>query len=252
MNLFISVINHGHDSMIATNPTLGLLAKQFNVIIKSNTPASDTLSHYCESHGIVLLQGSKPKGFGANNNDVFSYVKAHLSPRPEDYFLALNPDVEISTESVSDLISQAIEYQADISAINLFTDKSFNTYDRSIRRYPSLLSPLKSLIGLPRNDVYDKSSINKPTKIEWAAGSFLLFAVKSFELLHGFDENYFMYFEDADICTRANRNGFSVYYFPNIKAVHYASHQNRRLFSKHFIWYWKSSLRYQIRLRSGA
>ena len=235
--------------MIIDNPTLPLLAKNFTVIIKSNTPATFELTEYCHEQKIHLLQGQKTKGFGANNNEVFQYVKSQLNPTTKDFFLALNPDVEISVDSVSDLVAKAIEYQADISAINLYTDKTFNTYDRSIRRYPSLLSPLKSLIGVPRNDVYDKSKINKPTKVEWAAGSFLLFTVNSFETLRGFDEAYFMYFEDADICTRANNYNFSVYYFPDIKAVHFASHQNRRLLSKHFIWYWKSSLRYQIRLR---
>ncbi|WP_369075047.1 glycosyltransferase family 2 protein, partial [Vibrio cholerae] len=53
--------------------------------------------------------------------------------------------------------------------------------------------------------------------------------------------------EDADICTRANKNGFNVFYIPNIKAIHYASHQNRSVFSKHFIWYWCSSIRYQLK-----
>ncbi|MGC9402644.1 galactosyltransferase-related protein [Vibrio genomosp. F10 str. 9ZC157] len=251
MTVYISIVNHHHDSMIVDNPTLPPLAKYFTVIIKSNTQATPRLTGYCLAHRIHLIQGDTPKGFGANNNEVFQFVKSHLNPTYEAFFLALNPDVEIAVDSVSDLIAQAIEYQADISTINLYTDNTFNTYDCSIRRYPSLLSPLKSLVGIPRSDVYDKSKIVKPTRVEWAAGSFLLFTVNSFELLNGFDERYFMYFEDADICTRANKHKLNVYYFPSIKAVHFASHQNRRLLSKHFIWYWKSSLRYQVRLRWG-
>lgn len=238
--------------MIVDNPTLPLLAQNFTIIIKSNTLATPALTDFCCEHNIHLLQGSKPKGFGANNNEVFQYIKSHLNPIDEDFFLALNPDVEVEVESLSDLTSQATEYRADISAINLYTDIEFNNYDNSIRRYPSLLSPLKSLVGIPRRDVYDKSKIDKPTQVEWAAGSFLLFTVHCFELLNGFDERYFMYFEDADICTRANKHKLNVYYFPDIKAVHFASHQNRRLLSKHFIWYWQSSLRYHIKLHWGV
>lgn len=246
MTIFISIVNHYHDVMIVDNPTLPLLAQNFTIIIKSNTQPSPELTDFCCEHNIRLLQGSKPKGFGANNNEVFQYIKSHLNPIDEDFFLALNPDVEVEVESLSDLTSQATEYRADISAINLYTDIEFNNYDNSIRRYPSLLSPLKSLVGLPRRDVYDKSKIDKPTRVEWAAGSFLLFTVHCFELLNGFDERYFMYFEDADICTRANLAGYNVMYFPNIKAIHFASHQNRKLFSKHFIWYWSSSFRYHL------
>lgn len=205
MNLFISVVNHAHDEMIVTNPTLALLAKQYKVVVKSNTVASEALSNYCLEHEIMLIHGDTKKGFGANNNEVFLYTMREFKPAERDYFLVLNPDVEIDTSSLSQLIEQAEEYQADISAINLFTDRSLSMYDNSIRRYPKLLSPFKSLLGIKRNDVYDKSQIKQPMKIEWAAGSFLLFKVSCFKKLGGFDEKYFMYFEDADICTRAKK-----------------------------------------------
>nr|MBF4448281.1 glycosyltransferase family 2 protein [Vibrio anguillarum] len=57
MNLFISVVNHAHDEMIVTNPTLALLAKQYKVVVKSNTVASEALSNYCLEHGIMLIHG---------------------------------------------------------------------------------------------------------------------------------------------------------------------------------------------------
>ncbi|MFY2509925.1 glycosyltransferase [Vibrio pectenicida] len=250
MNLYISVVNHDHDEMIITNSTLALLAKQFKVILKSNTPPSDKLRAYCIENKIILLHGKKKGGFGANNNEVFNYAIYEFQPSNQDYFLVLNPDVEIDVQSLTKLIEQAKKHDADISAINLFTDRSLNSYDNSIRRYPKLLSPLKSLFGIKRNDIYDKNKITKPIEIEWAAGSFLLFKISCFKKLQGFDEKYFMYFEDADICTRANKNGFSVYYFPSINAIHYANHQNRKLLSKHFIWYWRSSIRYQLCLRT--
>lgn len=244
MKLFISVINHNHDEMIVNNPTLKQLATKYRVILKSNTPASEKLKEYCDINQITILQGTRLKGFGANNNEIYRYAESHLNIQKEDFFLVLNPDVEISLDSIITLINETITTSADIAAINLFKDKELTIYDNSIRRYPKLLSPLKTLLGIERSDLYDKASIASPTKIEWAAGSFLLFKVECYQLLKGFNENYFMYFEDADVCTRANKKGLNVYYFPNIKALHYASHQNRKLFSKHFIWYWCSSLRY--------
>lgn len=246
MTLFISIINHGHDDMIVANPTLVSLAKEFKVIIKSNTPASNSLSNYCTEHGITLIQGKTTKGFGANNNEVFRYVVHNHQPIEQDYFLVLNPDVEIETKSLNDLIQKAKSKNSDISAINLFTDREFSCYDNSIRQYPKLLSPLKSLLRIKRNDVYDKNQINHPIKIEWAAGSFLLFKIDCYEKLGGFDEKYFMYFEDADIFRRANKKHFNTFYFPDIKAIHYASHQNRRVFSKHFYWYCKSSFLFHV------
>ncbi|PKF77763.1 dTDP-Rha--alpha-D-GlcNAc-pyrophosphate polyprenol alpha-3-L-rhamnosyltransferase [Vibrio sp. vnigr-6D03] len=242
MALFISVINHNHDDMICANPTLSRLSTQHKVLIKSNSIATEKLKNYCIASGITLIQGNTVKGFGANNNEVYEYIRNTI--QSDDYFLVLNPDVEVTGGAINDLLVQAKEYNSDISAINLFKDEHYTIYDKSIRKYPELLGPLRSLVGLQRNDVFDKSLVTSPTKIDWAAGSFLLFKVDCFEKLKGFNEKFFMYFEDADICTRANKKGLNVYYFPDIKAIHYASHQNRNVFSRHFYWYILSSLRY--------
>lgn len=246
MALYISVVNHNHDEMICTNPTLKELAKKHTVILKSNTPATQNLLTYCQYNNVILIQGKTSKGFGANNNEIFYYAQKRLNMNNEDFFLVLNPDIEITLDSIDDLMNEIQRSCTDIAAINLYKDAELTIYDNSIRHYPKLLSPLKSLIGLRRNDIYDKSNITSPIKIEWAAGSFLLFTVNSYQYLKGFDEKYFMYFEDVDICTRANKQGFNIQYFPNIKAIHYALHKNRKLFSKHFIWYWMSSIRYTL------
>ncbi|CCN47656.1 putative glycosyltransferase [Vibrio nigripulchritudo MADA3029] len=247
MALFISVINHNHDDMICANPTLSMLSAQHMVIIKSNSIATEKLKNYCDTSGITLIQGNTAKGFGANNNEVFEYLQHAI--QPDDYFLVLNPDVEITSNSINDLLAQVEHYNSDISAVNLFKDEHYAIYDNSIRKYPELLGPLRSLVGLQRRDVFDKSLVASPTKIDWAAGSFLLFKAACFEMLEGFDEKFFMYFEDADICTRANKDGFNVFYFPDIKAIHYASHQNRNVFSKHFYWYCVSALLYQLKTK---
>lgn len=247
MTLFISVVNHHHDDLIADNSTLSSLAKKHKVIIKSNTQPTEKLICYCKDNNISLITSREIKGFGANNNEVFEFAQTHLGMADEDYFLVLNPDVDISQKSLESLLNKAQTQSADISAINLFKDKEYSIPDNSIRYYPKLLAPLKSLVGIKRTDRHDKSLIKQPIKIDWAAGSFLLFTTKCFKELNGFDEKFFMYFEDADICTRANKNGFNVWFFPAIKAIHYASHQNRKVFSKHFIWYWMSSVRYQVK-----
>lgn len=235
--------------MISENDTLKNLAQKYTVIIKSNTEAKTCLKQYCQKSGIHLIQGSSFKGFGANNNEVFQVARNTFGMCDDDFFLVLNPDIEINTEAVAELLERHKKTAADISAINLFKDRAMIEYDYSIRHYPKLLNPLKALLRIPRHDLYDKAVIQNPVKIDWAAGSFLLFKVSCYSSLKGFDEKYFMYFEDADICTRANLKGHNVVYFPNIKAVHFASHQNRKLFSKHFIWYCGSSIRYHLKFK---
>jgi hypothetical protein len=81
--------------------------------------------------------------------------------------------------------------------------------------------------------------------VDWAAGSFLLFRSGMYTELNGFDTSYFMYCEDIDICWRAKVKVKSpVVYLPHIKALHYAKHANRNVFSKHFYWHVKGVLRF--------
>lgn len=247
MALFISVVNHHHDDIICNTDTLKKLACVHNVIIKSNTSPSSKLKEYCNVGGIHLLTSPMAKGFGANNNEVFDFATSELKMKSDDYFLVLNPDVIIEATDVNRLLQLAHDYNADISAINLYRNKEKTEYDNSIRHYHSLLNPLKSLIGLPRFDIYDKSLIKHPIKIDWAAGSFLLFKTQCYQALKGFDEEYFMYFEDVDICTRANKNGNTVMYFPHIEAIHLAALNNRKLLSRHFLWYLKSYFSFHFR-----
>jgi N-acetylglucosaminyl-diphospho-decaprenol L-rhamnosyltransferase len=246
MALFISVVNHHHDDIICNTDTLKNLACEHNVIIKSNTFPDPKLEEYSNTGGIHLLTSPTAKGFGANNNEVFDFSVSELKMQPDDYFLVLNPDVIIEVTDVNRLLQLAHDYSTDISAINLYRNKEKTEYDNSIRHYHSLLNSLKSLIGLPRLDIYDKSVIKQPIEIDWAAGSFLLFKAQCYRDLKGFDEKYFMYFEDVDICSRAHSKKMKVMYFPNIKAVHIGMHENRNLFSKHFCWYLRGCIRFHF------
>ncbi|MFM2588593.1 glycosyltransferase family 2 protein [Vibrio sp. TBV020] len=245
MSLYISVVNHNHDEMICKNPTLKNLAKIHHVVIKSNTVASVELNSYCAEAGIHLIQGVEKKGFGANNNEVFELCTDQLNMTDSDYFLVLNPDVEVTCETIDQLYEAVINSRTKVATINLFRNREMTLYDNSIRRFPSVLNPIKTLLKIKRNDHYNKKTITQPTTVDWAAGSFLLFSTQVYKKLKGFDERYFMYFEDVDICKRAlNLLDYKVTYYPEYKATHFAQHANRSIFSKTFLHYLKSYIRY--------
>lgn len=250
MTLYISVVSHNHDDMIANSDTLQNLAKNHKVVIKANTQPTESLINYCNESDIYLLVGTQTKGFGANNNEVFRYAELELCMSEDDFFLVLNPDVDVSVTSINNLLDCARKDNSPISTINLYRDKDCSIYDNAVRKFPSLLNPIKSLLGIKRDDYYDKSQINVPTLVDWAAGSFLLFQSKCFKELDGFDERYFMYFEDADICKRAHKQSNFVTYYPHISAIHYAAFENRNIFNKHSVYYLRSYSYYFLSLTS--
>lgn len=247
--IFLSIISHGHDQMLIDNEELTKIAKYFTIIIKSNTKAKPELKNHCRKNGIQLLDESYCIGFGSNNNYTFNYLKETNQISDSDFFLVINPDVTLTLKQLEKLQEQIVAIPSDIYTINLFQDNQWTISEPSIKRFPSLLGPIKGLIHKNnRNDAYHKSKITQPTLIDWAAGSFLLFTKSAFERLNGFDDKYFMYFEDVDICRRANIKKMHLMYLPNIKATHIGAFNNRKILSKHFRWYLKSYLRYHLNL----
>ncbi|MFM5806862.1 glycosyltransferase family 2 protein [Aeromonas veronii] len=242
--LYIAVVSHRHAETIMSLSCLQSLAKQSNihVVVKDNVGES-TLADYCFMHHIEYYDSDKGLGFGANNNHIFN----HLLPRMQDndYFLVLNPDVLVEASTLLELISAMQEYSSRLTTINLYRDRMYEQYDHSIRQFPSLINFFGSYIGLKNTTIIDKSNVHSPVCVDWSAGSFLMFRVDLYRALSGFNERYFMYCEDIDICWRAMTfQSERVLFLPNLKAVHLAQFNNRRFFSKHFFWHVTSAFRF--------
>jgi N-acetylglucosaminyl-diphospho-decaprenol L-rhamnosyltransferase len=250
MKIFISVVSHGHDILISEIGCLAELSKhpQVELVIKNNQKLNtDSLTKLSRDNNIHLLDECHGMGFGDNNNYVYKWCIEKLNMLEDDWFLVLNPDVLVNASSIFDLINRAIDNHHEFATINLYKDNEYQIYDNCVRTFPTLLDFVSSYIGLGNKTILDKKNFFKEQKVDWAAGSFLLFKSSLYRDLGGFDSNYFMYCEDIDICWRAQKlKDKSLMFYPDIKAIHYAEHANRSLFSKHFIWHVKSMIRYLL------
>ena len=244
MRVFISIISHGHAELIQSLCSLERLSDNFNIVLKSNT--FEDLSAYCKKNNINYINESYGLGFGANNNFTYRYCREKLGMVGEDFFLILNPDVVASENSIISLVDLMIKCNSQIAGVNLFKDEQYLIPDNSIRKFPSFTQFGKSFLGLGNPAVINKELVSSPQKVDWAAGSFLAFRSSHYARLEGFDEGYFMYCEDIDICYRSKLLGERLVFFPQIKMQHLAEHANRSIFSKHFYWHVKSVLRFLL------
>jgi N-acetylglucosaminyl-diphospho-decaprenol L-rhamnosyltransferase len=64
--------------------------------------------------------------------------------------------------------------------------------------------------------------------VDWVAGMFMLFRSEAFRAASGFDERFFLYYEDVDICRRLGLLGFGAVYVPGASVVHEARRASRR------------------------
>ncbi len=245
MSVFIAVVSHGHENIIRELDCLSELALKYNVVVKMNLQEEHFIP-YLQRNGISFIDDRYGLGFGENNNIIYSYCENEFGMKGDDIFIVFNPDVIAKLKDIEKVIDVIMGAKKPIVAVNLFKDECLSIPDNSVRHFPNLIQFVKSFLGLSNSTILDKELIHEPTPVDWAAGSFLAFKASHYRALKGFDEKYFMYCEDIDICYRSNKLGYPVTFIPNIKMQHLANHANRSIFSKHFYWHVKSVFRFLL------
>jgi GT2 family glycosyltransferase len=248
MSVFISVVSHGHGELIKKLACLSKLAEKYIVVVKINQEELG-LVQYFEENNIRYIDKLYGIGFGHNNNEVYKYCKDHLYMKEDDYFLVQNPDVIADMDSIDELIKLMLINNSQLAGVNLFKDDECLVPDNSIRHFPSFSHFTKSFLGIGNSSIINKELVKEAKEVDWIAGSFLAFKSSHYARLKGFDEGYFMYCEDIDICYRSNMLSVPVIFYPQIKIQHLTGLANRSIFSKHFYWHVHSAIRFLLTRR---
>lgn len=198
------------------------------------------LEEWCRSKKYLYSSNLSRRGFGANNNHNFELLNSTCRL---DYFLVINPDVKLNVDSFLEQIANIDTDKFDIMGARV-TEEKLNQYVSQRRRFPALCDPVISLV-LKRKLFLLDPKISGLT--DWVGGSFMLIKSSAYFELKGFDESFFMYYEDIDLCKRAKSLGLLVYYNANIEYFHYARRQGHEIGSRHFFWNLKSMLKYFMR-----
>jgi len=140
--------------------------------------------------------------------------------------LFLNPDARIAPEDVRAL-AECLDRYPDCGAVGPHLLEANGDLQLSMRRAPRLGSAFAEALGLhhlfPRaawSSEIIRTGYDAPAEVDWLSGAVLCVRRSAFETVGGFDEGYFMYSEDTDLCTRLRAAGFSVRYEPAPTAVH--------------------------------
>ena len=230
----VSIVSHGHGEMVAQVAKQILACPEVtSLIITLNVPEP---RFDLDDARLVWIDNQSPKGFGANHNAAFREVDAPL-------FCVLNPDIEILKNPFPALIN-ALQTESAGLAVPLVINSMGQVQD-SLRRFMTPWRMLKRVLKVS-SEAYVVSPCSAPFYPEWAGGMFMLFRRGVFEDLQGFDERYFMYCEDADICTRVWFNGGRVVAVPEAMVVHAAQRASRRNLCNLY-WHLTSMARYLLR-----
>jgi N-acetylglucosaminyl-diphospho-decaprenol L-rhamnosyltransferase len=145
----------------------------------------------------------------------------------EPYLLILNPDVVVEPGTLKAL-ADALDRDPGLAVVGPRVEDPEGTLYPSARRFPDLaVAAGHAFLGYvaPRNRFsreYKLLDWDHTTAgyVDWVSGSCLLARRSAFEAVGGFDEDYFMYAEDVDLCWRLGREGWRIGYEPAGRVVH--------------------------------
>jgi N-acetylglucosaminyl-diphospho-decaprenol L-rhamnosyltransferase len=202
------------------------------VLLTLNLPEALPFNTGDFSFPVIVHVNTVPTGFSANHNQAFTKSSGQL-------FCVMNPDIRLDAEVFTALHAGLSDPAVGVSA-PLVVDAN-GVLEDSARRFPTPFKILcKALGGCLDNDYAVKNETVFP---DWVGGMFMLFRREIFEELGGFDERYFLYYEDVDLCARLRLLGYEVALCPAARVVHHAHRSSHRSI-KYFRWHLTSMLRF--------
>lgn len=170
---------------------------------------------------VFFIQNHKNTGMGAGNN-------LGIKKASGKYVVIMNPDTLAEKNTFTDLF----KYMEENPEVGLAGPKQLNP-DRSIQnscyRWHSLLTPIyrRTPLGdlrFARRDLdrflmkdFDHES---EREVDWLLGSFLFCRSKALDEVGLFDDRFFLYFEDTDLCRRFWIKGWKIMYYPQVTIIH--------------------------------
>ncbi|NLO45534.1 MAG: glycosyltransferase family 2 protein [Clostridiales bacterium] len=247
------IVTHNNESTI--EKTVGSLLSftngtNFKLFIVDNLSEDGTLPLIKEKFGgfdnLEIIESDSNMGFGAGHNSVMPRLDSK-------YHLVINPDITIA----DDVITKMAEYLDKNEDIGLLSprirfpdgrDQVLGKRDPKLRYLIAsrLRNDSKPGVLLREYAMLDKD-MSRPFDIENATGCFMMVRTEIFKKLNGFDDRYFMYFEDSDF-TRTLRNASRAVYYPDAVVYHVwgrESKKNIRLMAVqiksmlYYFWKWK-------------
>ncbi|MCX7995856.1 MAG: glycosyltransferase [candidate division WOR-3 bacterium] len=179
---------------------------------------------------VLLIENSKNLGFARANNQALKIARGR-------YVLIINPDTLIQEDTLLTL-KNILDENPGISAIGcklINPDGSFQIASR--RSIPTPWVAFTKIVGLsrifPKSKIFGKYNMtyispDVECEVDVLSGSLMMVRAEMLKKVGYFDEDYFMYGEDIDLCYRIKKAGGKIYYTPRTKAIHYKGESTRK------------------------
>ncbi len=204
---------------------------------------------------VVIINNQKNVGFGKAVNQASKAASG-------DYLLILNPDTVVQENTISTFMN----YASENTQVGIAGPKILNS-DGSLqlaakRSFPTMGVSLPKLLGLsilfPKSRWANRYNLtyldpDKIHSVDAISGSCMFMRRDLFESLNGFDERFFMFGEDLDLCYRVKQTGKEIHYIPETQIIHYkgesvksAPYNSEQAFHQAMILFYEKHFRKKI------
>lgn len=184
------------------------------------------------SYPIKVIRNFSPLGFGANHNQAFGRSAGR-------FFCVVNPDIRVNGNPFDELIASLADPAVGVVAPLVLGGEG--GVEDSARQFPSPFKIMFKAFGKGRAPDYIIHET--PIYPDWVGGMFMLMPRGVFERLGGFDERYFLYYEDVNLCGRMALSGLRVVLNPIVKVTHHAQRSSHRN-AMYLRWHLMSMMRF--------
>lgn len=214
---------------------------QIIVVDNASTDGSPAIAEAFDR--VNLIQSNENLGFGKACN-----LGAKQGKAP--YILLLNPDARLASGNLAalcDLMASVEHQRTGICGIQLRDEQL--QISRSCTRLPNAKHFFMHALGLdrlwPRQGFFMQDWDHAESRyVDHVIGAYMLIRRDLFEALDGFDERFFLYFEDLDLSQRAKNLGWQTYYWAQISAFHQGGGTSKQIKSKRLFYVLASRLQY--------
>ncbi|MCX8105120.1 MAG: glycosyltransferase [Ignavibacterium album] len=179
---------------------------------------------------VKLIANEKNLGFGKANN-------LALKEANGKFLLLINPDTLVAEDTFSKLI-EFFESHPDAGMVGCKILNPDGTLQLACRRsFPGPWTSFTKVTGLsslfPKSKLFARYNLtyldeNQTYEVDAISGSFMMMRKEVYDKVGGFDEQFFMYGEDLDLCYRIQKAGYKIYYVHSTQIIHYKGESTKR------------------------
>lgn len=224
-----------------------LATGEFEIIVVDNNSLDNTVEKLKQKKfpfkTFTVIVNKENLGFAKGNN---KGVKKAQAP----YILFLNSDTKMLTDGLEAALDFLKKEKTVAVVLGKLVDVQGNVSEGSVGRFYSPISVFFSLFLGVLDTHYTPSTARL---VDWGPGAAMLVKKDIFENIGGFDEHFFMYIEDMDLCLRMKKNGYSAYFFPDLLVQHQKQGSSNRSYAimmifKNLLYYFRKHYIYPVYL----